>query len=230
MSVGRRIKEYRVAKRWSQAMLARALTEAKRAFANKGKEVNRESVSQWEKGTGYPRAENIVALAKVFDRPESDFERFGTNSSVRASDSAKRRIPLLTWPDLNHVTGGGAMSKHALARFTEYIEVDQSTPTEAFGVVIADNSMSPRFVAGEEVVIDPKATPVHNPADPDFVLVRLKNGEVLFREYRRRYPGDPSVYDLVAYHKDFQTQTVATDDGAELVGVMIEHRRKRRVP
>jgi hypothetical protein len=98
-------------------------------------------------------------------------------------------------------------------------------PAEPLVLTIQDESMAPRFLPGEEVVIDPKVPPRDNPDDPDFVLVRLTTGQVVFRQYVPKGAGN---YDLVGLHKDCRTRSVTPSEPAELLGTMVEHRWKRR--
>lgn len=218
MTVGEHIKALRLANEWSKSELARRLSVAK------GREVPRQSVINWEKGKEHPQAENIEALADVFNRPQREFEQFGARDTGLPTSAAKRLIPLLEWSDLKHIVAGRKMHKQAL-RKQQHLEVDDSVPTHAFALVIQDDSMAPRFRPGEEIVIDPKVMPVHDAEDPDFVLVRLKSGQIVFRQYVLRAPG---AYDLVGLHKDCRTCSITPGEPAELLGTMVEHRRKRR--
>lgn len=218
MSVGMHIKNLREAKCWSKAALARELTKAK------GRTVPRESVSRWESGDDHPQRENIKALAKVFDRPEREFEEFGGGDTGRPSVAGKRTIPLLSWLDLKHVGPEGIVARQALRKAPE-IEVDDAVPDHAYALTIQDTSMSDRFMPGDEIIIDPKVEPVHDAADPDFVLVRLTTGQVIFRQYVLRAPG---AFDLVGLNPRCKTESVTPNEPAELLGTMIEHRRKRR--
>lgn len=218
MTTGQRIKTYREERGWSQADLAREMSRVK------DNPVSRESISQWEAGKGYPREGNIRALAKVFSKPEYEFQRF-TGDTARLAPSDRHSIPLLRWADLKHI-GADAMVKQSAVRTLKQLDVDQEVPDHAYGIIIADMSMAERFIPGEEVVIDPKVTPRDNHADPDFVLARIdKTGQFVFREYRQR---GQEAFDLVGYHKDCKTVSSTPDDPVTVLGVMIEHRRKRR--
>lgn len=218
MSMGQRIKSYREALGWSQTKLANELSRVK------GKPVSRSSVSQWESEIEFPRADNIRALARVLQKPETDFQRFRSDTARLADDSGRHFIPLLKLCQLKHL-GEGGMLKNT-ARNIEQIEVDSAVPKHAFGIVIQDMSMAPLFWPGDEVIIDRKVLPEDNRADPDFVLARVnKSASFIFREYRAR---GPEAFDLVGYHRDCRTISSTSDDPVVLIGTMIEHRRKRR--
>jgi hypothetical protein len=85
-------------------------------------------------------------------------------------------------------------------------------------MTINDDSMSPAFVAGEEIVIDPTVKPEQD----DFVLVQMTNGEQLFRCYRPRGKG---TFDLVAENAAWKTVSVTDAASVTILGTMIEHRR-----
>ena len=220
MSMGRRIRVYREAKGWSQAELAYELTRVK----ERGSKVTRVSVSNWENGKEFPRHDNIRALARVFSKPETDFQRFGGDTATLVDPSGRHFIPLLKMCQLKHVGEGGMI--RGSARNIAQLEVDKSIPRHAFGIVIKDTSMATRFMPGEEVIIDPTVLPLDNPDDPDFVLARVNDvQQFVFRLYRKR---GPDAFDLVAFHKDCKTISSTPNDPVVLLGTMIEHRRKRR--
>jgi SOS-response transcriptional repressor LexA len=218
MTVGRRIKAYREERGWSQSDLAREMSRVK------GKTLSRESVSQWEAGN-YPGPDNVLALAQAFDKPEWEFQRFTGDTARLSTEAGRHSIPLLRWCNLKHI-GTDGMVKHAALRNLKQIDVDKDVPEHAYGIVITDVSMSDRFMPGEEVIIDPKLKPRDNPADPDFVLARVdKTSQFVFREYRQR---GPEAFDLVGYHRDCKTISSTPADSVTVLGVMVEHRRKRR--
>lgn len=181
--------------------------------------VTRTAISQWEKDTPKLRNEHIIGLATHLKRPRSTFARFG-GDTVTTTDERKHAIPLLNWSELKHVTLGGKVLKEALRKPT-YLEVGKDVSRKAVAFTIADDSMEEEFFAGEEVVIDPALQPQD---DKDYVLVRLKSGEHLFRRYRPR----DGAYDLVAINPDWDTVSVSSKSPAEIIGTMVEHRRKRR--
>lgn len=182
--------------------------------------VTRASISQWESNTPKLRDEHIIALSRHLNRPMSTFARFGGDTVTTTDDEGKHLIVLLNWEDLAHVALGGKVQSQALKK-PAYLEVTKEISKRAIAFVIQDDSMEDDFFAGEEIVIDPDIKPAD---DKDYVLVRLKSGEHLFRRYQPR----GSAYDLVATNADWDTVSVSPRNPAEIIGTMVEHRRRRR--
>ena len=101
------------------------------------------------------------------------------------------------------------------------------SPT-AFALVVDGRSMEPEFHEGDIIVIDPRTT-----AQPgDFVVAKLDNAEhATFKKYRSRgvdAAGQPA-FELAPLNQDFPTLRVDADNPGHVIGVMVEHRRRRRV-
>ncbi len=182
--------------------------------------VTRAAIAQWEKRAPKLRDEHIIGLSTHLKMPRSAFTRFGGDTVTTTDD--RHNILLLEWSDLKHVGQGGKVLKEAVKR-AAYLEVSKKISNRALAFVIQDNSMEKEFYAGEEVVIDPSIAPA---TEKDFVLVRLKTGEHLFRRYSPRN----GAYDLVPVNSDWNTVTVNSKNPAEIIGTMVEHRRRRRAP
>lgn len=83
-----------------------------------------------------------------------------------------------------------------------------------------DDSMAPTFAAGDHVLLDPTEAPRAG----DVVLVRLPGDEYFIRVFR---PRTAHTFEAVSLNANYQPLT-STDDGAEVVAVMVEHRSYRR--
>jgi transcriptional regulator with XRE-family HTH domain len=211
MTLGNRIRNARLAARLTKTALA----------ARVG--VSRTAVGQWEKDESVPRKDNILAMAKELGVPPHTFDLFGGGNSVtHLRENADRKlILLLHWNDLRHVRGG-KVSMTALLEH-EYIEGDSLISSESFAVKLEDESMEPTFYRGDIVVLDPAVTT----QDTDCVLVRLRDSpKHVFRHYVPRRGG---AFDLVAENPEFPTVTSNSSTQVEVLGVMVEHRRKRRI-
>jgi DNA-binding XRE family transcriptional regulator len=208
VSAADEIRKGREALGWSQVRLAKAVG------------VSRTHIMQWEnpKTTPNLKSHHILSLSRILNRPAAAFERFGGDTVTGGSD--RHAVPLLRWEDLRFLGVGGEVSQVSLQQ-PAYIEVSTEISRKAVALVIQDNSMEPAFCAGEEVIIEPSLKPED---DRDFVLVRLTSGEHLFRSYRRR----DGAYDLVANNPEWATVSVSTRLPAEILGTMVEHRRRRR--
>jgi SOS-response transcriptional repressor LexA len=81
---------------------------------------------------------------------------------------------------------------------------------------------------GDLVIIDPSV----KPRPGDFVVAKLANeDEATFKKYRPRgsNPDGGEIFDLVPLNEDYHTIRVDQDRPGFVVGVMMEHRRRRRI-
>lgn len=105
----------------------------------------------------------------------------------------------------------------------EYVDDDYSK--WAFALTIEGDSMLPEYRAGDRVLIEPELTP--NPGD----CVICKNGkdQATFKKYRLRGIDDNGneIFDAVPLNPDYQTLHSDTDH-LQIIGVMVEHRRRIR--
>jgi DNA-binding XRE family transcriptional regulator len=211
MSVAEQIKKWRLAAGLTQQQLADAIG------------VTRSAINQWEHDTPKLRDAHIIGLSRTLKRPASTFQRFG-GGTVTAADKGRHPVLLLGWEDVKHVSAEGKVLTNAIKKLA-YIDVGKDISKRAFALVVQDDSMEPVFCAGDEIVIDPDTEPSGTEADRDYVLVRLKDGEELFRRYESRRAG---AYDLVAENPDWDTVSVNVRHPAQILGVLVEHRKKRR--
>ena len=217
MSVADQIKAGRKARGWSQARLAKELG------------VSRTAIIQWENPDTTPklRSHHILELSRLLNKPTSAFSRFGGDTTRTTAEVGRHAIPLLNWKDLPSLGPGHVMLK-ALKK-PAYLEVSKEISKKAIALTINDESMAPEFAVGEEIVVDPNVRPV---GENDCVLVRMGNGEHLFRRYRprgNRGAGEVVAYDLVPENANWKTVSVLPEDGkVEILGTLVEHRRRRR--
>jgi SOS-response transcriptional repressor LexA len=92
--------------------------------------------------------------------------------------------------------------------------------TEMLKLRVEDNSMMPTFNIGDVVIVDPSVTP----RDGDAVVARLEGGCMLLRYYKRRRHG----FELLADDPSWDAVPASVAKHAEIVGVMVEHHRRRR--
>ena len=128
-------------------------------------------------------------------------------------------VPLLDWADLKFVMRGKVMV--AKLKKPTFVMVNDKVSEESFALTVMDDSMSPLFRAGDEIVVDSNV----EPRDGDCIVTRMQDGDSLFRTYRERRNG---AYDLIAENPEWPTVTINTATKAEILGVMVEHRRKRQ--
>jgi len=91
-----------------------------------------------------------------------------------------------------------------------------------FAIELEGESMAPAFAAGDKVVIDPDLFP-----EPGDFVCAVHSGAITFRKYRERGKQDGLLlFELAPINSDWPV--VRSEDGANVVGVMIEHRTYRR--
>jgi SOS-response transcriptional repressor LexA len=220
MTVGERIRAARERLKMSQVTLAKKVG------------VSRGAIYNWEYDLTDIRKEKVPRLASVLGLDPSALSPFGGGTVAPIDKDRKSNyVVLLNWNDLIHLGVGGKMKMSALKR-PGYIEVDIDISPECRALRIEDNSMeiivngrSPTgvdsFHKGDIIILDPNI----DPRDGDYVLVRIKQtSEHVFRLYVPRARG---AYDLVAGNPDYPTLTINNRFPADLIGVLVEHRRKR---
>lgn len=129
---------------------------------------------------------------------------------------ALARVPLLSEQQVLKLTETGVVPDDGRSLMTE-----ARTGPRCFAIELEGESMSPQFLAGDKVVIDPDL----RPEPGDFVCATV-NGAITFRKYRERSRNGDHLFELVPTNNDWPT--IRSEDGAEIVGVMTEHRSYRR--
>lgn len=187
--------------------------------------VSHVSISQWEKDETSPRGDNLLALAKAMG-VTAHYISTGEEaaSNVSPSTMGTKRIPILSyvqaglWTESQEIRDyDGSMS---------YLLTDGDYSDRVFALVIEGDSMTPKFNAGDRIIVDPDVLPIPG----DFVVARddVKNRTV-FKKYRPTgidLRGN-DVYELVPLNDDFPTLRSSTGK-LTLLGTMIEHRISRK--
>lgn len=107
----------------------------------------------------------------------------------------------------------------------EYIDESDGYSPWAFALEIEGVSMTPDFLPGDRVIIDPEVAP--NPGD--FVAARNTREEATFKKYRPRGIDAQGnmIFELVPLNPDYPTMRSDTEH-LQVIGTMVEHRKKRR--
>lgn len=106
-------------------------------------------------------------------------------------------------------------------------ELAEALSKHAFGLSIRGDSMEPDFSEGDIVIIDPSVAPLPG----DYVVARDASSQAAtFKRYRARgNDADGSErFELVPLNDDYATIMCDADNPCEIIGTMIEHRRRRR--
>lgn len=106
-----------------------------------------------------------------------------------------------------------------------YITTDLELGDRAFAIVIRGNSMEPEFTEGDLVLIDPDE-PLH---PGDFVVAKNGEEEATFKKYRPRGYGEDGqeIFELAPLNDDYPTMR-SDRQHIQIIGTMVEHRRRRR--
>ncbi|MEQ8823801.1 MAG: LexA family transcriptional regulator [Filomicrobium sp.] len=180
--------------------------------------VTRQTVSDWENRRGAPRRRRLAELEEilrlqpgaldVFSYPGVAIEQRGTGYF----SADVRTIPIFQLSDFSE---GEPMRDEEHGRAA----VGEEIPKDSYGIVIADKSMEPEYVAGDIVIAAPSITP----RDGDDVLA-IYDGCPVLRRYRPR----GGAFDLVPLSDDHATVTINAAQPGMVLAVVLEHRRKRR--
>lgn len=109
----------------------------------------------------------------------------------------------------------------------EWLLTSFDVSSGAFGLKIRDEAMTPKFIPGDMVIIDPAVLPIPG----DYVAAACGKDPAVFRKYRpRRIDMEGRViFDLVALNQDHPV--LSSDVQAiMIIGTMTEHRRYRKTP
>lgn len=135
-------------------------------------------------------------------------------------------IPIISLSDVNQTKNDleklqkeiSIFSKKSTSKISlEYQSKDSQG--RALAIIIADNSMSPKFLLNDIVLVDFD----RKPKPGDFVLVHITNtAENVIRKYKESEKN--SRYELQALNSDWATMHVNSENKAAILGTVIEHR------
>lgn len=133
---------------------------------------------------------------------------------VNGEELSMRRVPLYTREQLEARVSGKRIKMPLVGLMT-----DAEVGGDAFAFEINDDSMAPKFLPGDRIVIDPDVQPIPG----DYVAAQVA-GQLVFRKYRSR-TGD--AFELAPLNEDWP---IVGSKSAKILGVMAECRsyRKRR--
>lgn len=225
------------AERFREAREATGLSQ--RAFAKKIG-VTGATISNWESGVTDPdniRAALLELAAGVLGKPVA-YLRTGKDRrevaeappGLALADDSVRTLPVISYVQAGY--GKGAVDAYALGQGSEQIGVDRDIAADlgrlAFALTIEGESMMDEFRPGDLVIIDPSV----KPRPGDFVVAKVDSDEsATFKKYRARGV-DPAtgieLFDLVPSNPDWPTVSVGPGNPGQIIGTMMEHRRRRR--
>jgi HTH-type transcriptional regulator, cell division transcriptional repressor len=182
------------------------------------------AIQQWEGDKTLPSPDKIVRFARLTGADllwvmtgTKQGESKPLSADWQESDGGPLPIPKLS---LHDALRGEPKGKNVRNTTFPHFPCSRS----AFAIVILDNSNSPRFEPGDQVIIDPQTTPLPG----DMVLASMI-GEALplFRKYRIENSGRTKSTVLEPLNEDWPRE-VALQSKIRLLGVMTEHTKPRR--
>jgi transcriptional regulator with XRE-family HTH domain len=205
-TVGALIRDARVKKGMSKAELARRVG------------VTRGAVWEWERDNCFPHRDNARSIAEILGVPlNALLGALDSSSSLKfvTEGLPKRRVPLFSHSQIKSATRGEAVGRTAGSE--QFSDLFCEASDRAYALVVQGEDMSPRFMPGDIIVVDPTL----KPADNDYVIFdESEEGEVFLRQYRAR----GEHFDLVALHPDHLTISTGKDRPApRILGVVVQH-------
>lgn len=134
-----------------------------------------------------------------------------------------RRVPLIELEEARAAGDEPPCFSEAALRAAVPSELELSR--YSFAVRICDNMMSPAFLEGDLILVDPTVPPRAG----DFVVARNGTGEMVFNRFRiaGSDPDGNPIYELIPANPFYPTWR-SDQHSLQVVGVMMEHRVPRR--
>ena len=186
------------------------------------------SVVQWESDKTNLSGENLLNAAKLFG-VTPDYILYGGEIEQSAAPNMEMAQPdTHRIPVISYVQAGVWTAPNEIRECDgnmAYITTDLELGERAFAIVIRGNSMEPEFTEGDLVLIDPDE-PLH---PGDFVVAKNGEEEATFKKYRPRgYSEDgKEIFELAPLNDDYATMR-SDRQPIQIIGTMVEHRRRRR--
>lgn len=196
------IKDLRKKEKCTQAELAAKLS------------VNQTTVSCWETGKATPPPEMLMTLAQFFG---VTVDYLMGNAPAKPEKKKGVQIPVL-----GEVRAGYPME--AVENIIDYEEIDEETARrgEFFALRIKGDSMEPRFVEGDVVIVRKQQT-----ADSGDIVVALVNGDsATIKKLKRHQNGITLVPSNAAYEPMYYSNEEIMELPVTILGKVVELRAK----
>jgi SOS-response transcriptional repressor LexA len=200
MAINDNIKKHRQAARLSQPALARLC----------GWE-SQSRVSNYETGLRAPSTSDLQAIANALnidigllinDYANDDFNQLSQRLSM---------IPLISWVQAGMLCQVDHVFDKSTAEEWRYCHVKHSEHT--YALTIVGDSMSPEYLDGCDIYVDPQVMPEHN----DDVIVCTPDGKATFKRLQITNDGQY----LLAINPDFPNRIIEVPEGSIICGVVI---------
>ncbi len=144
-------------------------------------------------------------------------------SSVAMAQTGQREIPVISYIQAGQMRED--LDPYSLGDLSETVITNRDHSPNSFGMIVIGDSMSPKYEAGDMVIVDP-ATDLR---PGDFVVATDGGEEATVRKYRPRGTGESGtmVFELVPMNDDFPILH-SERDHLRIIGVVVEYRSYRR--
>lgn len=214
-----RIKELRIAKKWTQQEVADRLG------------VNKQTISQYERGVREPQIETLEAIADIFNvslnylvGKDNLTVRLINNSEYaiieeyrNSSNVKSRKIPVL-----GNVAAG--IPIEAVENIIDYEEIteEMARSGDFFGLQIHGDSMEPRMKEGDIVIVRKQED-----AESGEVVIAMVNGNDACCKRLMKYQGGIQLLsNNPAYEPMMFTDEEITNNPVRILGKVVELRAK----
>lgn len=203
MGIGDRIRALRINAGMTQVELANKLN------------ISNSTLSQYESGARTPSDDMKLKIAALF-QVSTDYLLSGTTNTVNTKTKGVQ-IPVL-----GEVRAGYPME--AVENIIDYEEIDEETARrgEFFALRIKGDSMEPRFVEGDVVIVRKQQT-----ADSGDIVVALVNGDsATIKKLKRHQNGITLVPSNSAYEPMYYSNEEIMELPVNILGKVVELRAK----
>ncbi len=176
--------------------------------------VSQATVSGWESEKYQPDRDTLIKIASYFD---VSVDYLIGNSPVKKEKKKGVQIPVL-----GEVRAGYPME--AVENIIDYEEIDEETARrgEFFALRIKGDSMEPRFVEGDVVIVRKQQT-----ADSGDIVVALVNGDsATIKKLKRHQNGITLVPSNAAYEPMYYSNEEIMELPVTILGKVVELRAK----
>lgn len=208
-----RVKELRIQRHYSQQQVADMM------------KVTKQTISQYERGVRRPDNEALVALSDIFN-VSTDYLLGKENITPRLVDSEQLKLldspRSIRIPVLGYVAAGVPISAIEDVLDWEEIAPDVSLHGEFFGLKIKGDSMAPRIVEGDVVIVR-----CQNDAESGDVVIAQVNGDSATCKRLSKYAAGIS---LISFNPMYPPMNYTNEEIEKLpvtiIGKVIENRQK----
>ena len=131
---------------------------------------------------------------------QQNHEKYDTNTeSVNLKNGSMRKIPLINYVQAGLMTE--AVDIYEIGGAEEYLSTTKKVGDNAFALKIRGNSMSPIFMDGDRIIVDPAVAPTPG----KYVVAKNGHEEATFKKYQLRGIDEQGneIFELVPLNSDY---------------------------